>query len=225
MATTDVATDMEDISLTWQSSLFGAAEPVIDASFVGIERHWLDAASWVDTLPNWLGASDQVFAELFTMLPWRQRTVTMWERVLPEPRLTHWWDGSDGAAEALPVLGDIRLALTQHYARGFDTIGFNLYRDGRDSVAWHGDRERFTHEDPVVAIVSAGAARAFMVRPRGGGRSRTFSVGHGDLLVMGGACQHDWEHCVPKTARSVGPRMSIMFRHNLNDPVPVPVIG
>ena len=216
----DIATDLDDISLMWQSSLFGATEPVIDAGFGGLQRRWLDETSWVDTLPNWLGAADHVFGELFAGLPWRQRTVTMWERVLPEKRLTHWWDGSDGDGEALPVLGDIRLALSERYSRRFDTIGYNLYRDGRDSVAWHGDRERFTHEDPVVAIVSVGAARNFMVRPRGGGSSRTFSVGHGDLLVMGGACQHDWEHCVPKVARSVGPRLSIMFRHDLNEPLP-----
>ncbi|MCU1394942.1 MAG: putative alkylated repair protein [Ilumatobacteraceae bacterium] len=218
----DVATDLDTISLMWQSSLFGAPEPVIDPTFAGIERHQLDAESWVDALPNWLGASDDVFAELFASLPWRQRTVTMWERLLPEPRLTHWWDGSDGTAEALPVLADVRTALTRHYALSFDSIGFNLYRDGRDSVAWHGDRSRFTHENPVVAIVSTGAARSFMLRPRGGGTSRTFRIGHGDLLVMGGACQHDWEHCVPKVARAEGPRLSIMFRHNLTDPLPEP---
>lgn len=217
----DVATDIDDITLMWQSSLFGADQPVVDADFAGLERHWLDDTSWIDTVPNWLGASDRVFADLFVLLPWRQRTVTMWERVLPEPRLTYWWDGSGDEIEAVPVLEDIRRALTEHYARPFDSIGFNLYRDGRDSVAWHGDRVRFTQEDPTVAIVSAGAARSLMLRPRGGGSSRSFSVGHGDLLVMGGACQHDWEHSVPKVARAAGPRMSIMFRHNLNDPLPV----
>lgn len=212
----------DGISLTWQRSLFGADTPVIDQAMSGLERLWLSATTWIDTLPNWLGASDQVLADLFEMLPWRQREVTMWERVVAEPRLTYWWDGSDGSAEALSVLGDIRHALTEHYGKQFDTIGYNLYRDGRDSVAWHGDRERFTHEDPVVAIVSTGATRSFMLRPRGGGRSCTFRIGHGDLLVMGGACQHDWEHSVPKVARAEGPRLSIMFRHNLNDPAPEP---
>ena len=206
---------MSIATLSWQGSLFAGGQPAIDTTFSDVQRHWLDETSWIDHAANWLVGADQVCAELLHLLPWRQREVTMWERVLPEPRLTHWWDGSDGTAEALPVLGDIRGALCDHYRRPFDTIGFNLYRDGRDSVAWHGDRERFTHEDPVVVIVSTGAARPFLVRPRGGGVSRRFTVGHGDLLVMGGACQHEWEHCVPKIAKAAGPRISIMFRHNL----------
>ena len=102
----------------------------------------------------------------------------------------------------------------RHYARPFDSIGFNLYRDGHDSVAWHSDRERYELEDPTVAIVSTGQPRPFHVRPRGGGASRSWQLGHGDLFVMGGSCQHDWEHCVPKVA-AAGPRLSIMFRHNL----------
>jgi alkylated DNA repair dioxygenase AlkB len=113
------------------------------------------------------------------------------------------------------VLGEARAALSRYYTRPFDTIGFNLYRDGRDSVAWHGDRERALHDDPVVAIVSVGAPRAFLVRPRGGGPSQGWHVGRGDLLVMGGRCQHDWEHCVPEVTGPTGPRLSIMFRHDV----------
>jgi len=206
--------------LIWQASLFGAAPAAAGASieigFDGLERTWLDDDSWVDYAPNWLPEADDVFAALSVALPWRQRKVTMYDRQLPEPRLTWWWDGGDGSAEPLARLGDARWSLGQHYARPFDTIGCNLYRDGRDSVAWHGDRERYRHEDPIVAIVSVGSPRAFMLRPRGGGLSHVFKPGSGDLLVMGGSCQHDWEHCVPKTARPVGPRLSIMFRHNLS---------
>lgn len=201
--------------LHWQATLFGGATPGFDSSFAHIQRTWLDDYSWVDHLPNWLDGSDRVFADLADALPWRQREVVMWDKRLPEPRLTFWWDGLDGSAAPLPLLLDVRDALTAHYDRPFDSIGFNLYRDGRDSVAWHGDRERFTHEQPVVVIVSVGAARNLMLRPRGGGPSRSFRIGQGDLLVMGGACQHDWEHCVPKVARAIGPRLSIMFRHNL----------
>ena len=120
--------------------------------------------------------------------------------------------------EGLPILTTARAALSQHYARPFDSIGFNLYRDGHDSVAWHSDRERYELEDPTVAIVSTGQSRAFHVRPRGGGASRSWQLGHGDLFVMGGSCQHDWEHCGPKVAVA-GPRLSIMFRHNLADAV------
>ena len=112
------------------------------------------------------------------------------------------------------VLETARATLTRQYGRPFDSIGFNLYRDCRDSVAWHADRERYYQEDPVVAIVSTGQPRPFHVRPRGGGTSMSWHLGHGDLFVMGGSCQHDWDHCVPKVT-AAGPRLSIMFRHNL----------
>jgi alkylated DNA repair dioxygenase AlkB len=141
----------------------------------------------------------------------------MYDRLLPEPRLTSWWSTATPADEPLPVLRDARVALTARYQRPFDSIGFNLYRDGSDSVAWHADRERFEHEDPVVAIVSVGAPRTFQMRPRGGGHSQSWMLGHGDLFVMGGSCQHDWHHAVPKVAHAPGPRLSIMFRHHLAD--------
>ncbi|HEY4333408.1 MAG TPA: alpha-ketoglutarate-dependent dioxygenase AlkB [Ilumatobacteraceae bacterium] len=208
--TTDLSAD-----LTWQTNLFGAEEPAFDQSFEALTRIWLDDSSWIDHAAQWLTGADTMFAALAGSLPWRQREVTMWDRLLPEPRLTAWWDGRDGTSEALPVLAEIRAALTAHYSRPFDSIGYNLYRDGRDSVAWHGDRERYVHEDPIVAIVSLGSPRPFQLRPRGGGRSITRRLGSGDLLVMGGACQHDWEHAVPKVAHASGPRLSIMFRHNL----------
>jgi alkylated DNA repair dioxygenase AlkB len=207
---------LQDTQRSWQGCLFGGDDPAFDATFGGVERRWLDDSCWIDYAPNWLGGADALFAELADSLPWRQREVTMYERRLPEPRLTCWWDGSDPAITPPALLTDVRTAMTQRYRRPFDTIGFNLYRDGHDSVAWHGDRERFRDEDPVVVIVSLGSARQFMLRPRGGGRSTTFRAGHGDLLVMGGACQRRWEHCVPKTARAEGPRLSVMFRHNLS---------
>ncbi len=93
------------------------------------------------------------------------------------------------------------------------TAGLCLYRDGRDSVAWHGDRiGRGATEDTVVAILSLGAPRALLLRPRGGGPALRHDIGHGDLLVMGGSCQRTWEHAVPKTARAAGPRISVQFR-------------
>jgi alkylated DNA repair dioxygenase AlkB len=147
---------------------------------------------------------------------WNQREVLMYERLLAEPRLTSWWSVDHGTPEVLPVLAQARTLLSTRYRKRFDSIGFNLYRDGRDSVAWHGDRERFVHEDPVVAIVSVGAPRGFHMRPRPGiaGEHHQFLVGQGDLLVMGGSCQHDWEHSVPKVAHAAGPRVSVMFRHD-----------
>ena len=201
----------------YQGSLLAIDDPSCDHTFTGLRRTWLDEHSWVDHVPFWLRGADLVFGELVARLGWRQREVVMFDRLLPEPRLTSWWTTSSERTEPLAVLAEARLLLSRHYARCFDSMGFNLYRTGRDSVAWHGDQERFVHEDPVVAIVSTGAPRAFQMRPRGGGVSRSWQVGQGDLLVMGGACQHDWEHCVPKTAHAVGPRLSIMFRHDQAD--------
>ncbi len=202
---------------TRQSSLFDGGAPAVDLHLRRLRRTALDDTSWVDHCAAWLSGADDVFDHLVEALPWRQREVVMFQRKLPEPRLTCWWGDLAEQVEPLQVLADARRVLTVHYAKPFDSIGFNLYRDGHDSVAWHSDRERFEHEDPVVAIVSVGAARPFQVRPRGGGRSRSWSVGHGDLLVMGGACQHDWQHCVPKVAHAEGPRLSIMFRHHMAD--------
>jgi alkylated DNA repair dioxygenase AlkB len=198
-----------------QGSLFGTCDVDLDDSFGGMERIALDHGSWVDHLPGWLRGDDLVFDELHQALPWRQRRgVQMYDSLVDEPRLTSWWHESGGVPEPLPVLADARAALTRHYGLHFDSIGFNLYRDGHDSVAWHGDRHRHTVVDPVVAIVSVGAARPLRLRPRGGGPSLTWNLGRGDLFVMGGSCQHDWEHAVPKMSVA-GPRISITYRHGV----------
>jgi alkylated DNA repair dioxygenase AlkB len=207
---------LDDADLIWQQCLFAFEEPAVDTAFASVRRTWLDDNSWVDHAPSWLYGADRVFAELIAVLPWARREVTMYQRRLPEPRLTAWWNTLSPEPEVLPVLAHARAVLTQHYARPFDSIGYNLYRDGHDSVAWHSDRERYELEDPTVVIVSTGQPRSFQLRRGGGGPSQSWQLGHGDLLVMGGSCQHDWEHCVPKVA-SAGPRLSIMFRHNLAD--------
>jgi alkylated DNA repair dioxygenase AlkB len=223
-----------------QGSLLGLSEPEVDPSFAGIRRHALDDSSWVDHLPGWLRGDELVFDQLYHGLSWNHRTVTMYDRRLPEPRLTSWWTPDQGP-EPFPILAEIRAVLSSRYGETFDSIGFNCYRDGADSVAWHGDRHRHTVDDPIVATVSVGAARPFRLRPRRGrpterapasraamgfggaapardgprrgGRSHSFELGRGDLLVMGGACQHDWEHTVPKARVVTGPRISITFRH------------
>jgi alkylated DNA repair dioxygenase AlkB len=193
-------------------SLFGDAPPEPDVHFGGLRRHHLDATTWIDHAPGWLRGSDVLFDELAETLPWRQRQVPMYGRIVAEPRLTWWWTTADGSPP-MPVLDGARTLLSEHYGVPFDSIGFNLYRTGEDSVAWHSDRKGPPVADPTVAIVSAGEPRVFRMRPKGGGRSVTFALGSGDLLVMGGACQDRWEHSVPKVRRA-GPRMSITFRHS-----------
>lgn len=196
----------------FQSSLFGDAQVGVDRSFADLGRRVLDQRCWVDFAPGWLSGADDTFAVLVETLDWQQRTVTMYDRQLPEPRLTSWWTEQSGS-EPLAVLGAAREALSARYGVHFDTIGFNWYRDGHDSVAWHGDLRGPQLSEATIAIVSVGARRPFRLRPRAGGRSLSYELGHGDLLVMGGACQHQWQHSVPKV-RSAGPRISITFRHS-----------
>jgi alkylated DNA repair dioxygenase AlkB len=106
----------------------------------------------------------------------------------------------------------MRVALSERYEVEFTSVRANLYRDGRDSVAWHGDRVARDLPNAFVAIVSLGGRRRFLLRPKGGGRSVRFDPGPGDLLVMGGSCQRDWQHTVPKVA-AAQPRISLTFRH------------
>lgn len=198
----------------YQGTLFGTlAPPAVDDSFAEAVRVPLDDTTWVEHVPGWLSGADQVFDELTSVLSFRQRTgVRMYDRLVDEPRLSAWWRAERGEPEPSPLLHDVRVLLADRYAEPFDSIGFNLYRDGDDSVAWHADRHRHTVTNPVIAIVSVGAPRPFRLRPRGGGRSLSWSLGNGDLFVMGGACQHLWEHTVPKVRLTTGPRLSITFR-------------
>jgi alkylated DNA repair dioxygenase AlkB len=204
--------------VAFQPSLLDeGATAQVDVSYDGLVRHALDATSWVDYCPGWLRGADALFAELLDRGDWQQRTRHMYDQRVPEPRLTAGWpaEGGPDTPEALPLLC---ATLSRRYGVTFDRVWVNLYRDGRDSVAWHPDRNGRVHRDPLVATVSLGARRRFQLRPRGGGRiALTLEPGCGDLVVMGGACQHDWEHCVPKTARPVGPRMSVTIRHSTGE--------
>ncbi|MBQ1046330.1 MULTISPECIES: alpha-ketoglutarate-dependent dioxygenase AlkB [unclassified Micromonospora] len=181
-----------------------------------LRRHELSRGAWVDHLPGWVRGSDAVLDTLRNDVPWRAERRTMYDTEVDVPRLLCWY--AAGRPLPHPVLTAARDALTRHYApelgEPFVTAGMCLYRDGRDSVAWHGDTlGRSAHIDTMVAIVSFGSPRALLLRPRGGGGgSLRFPLGHGDLVVMGGSCQRTWEHAVPKTTRPVGPRVSVQFR-------------
>lgn len=190
------------------------AEPEL-GPLVAVIRTELSDAAWVDHLPGWLTGSDQVLDTLLTDVPWRAEQRQMYDRKVAVPRLLCWYTGAEPFPH--PILNAARRALNDHYRPQpddrFVTAGLCLYRDGADSVAWHGDRiGRGAHADTMVAILSVGSARTLMLRPRAGGSGPKFQLGHGDLVVMGGSCQRTWEHAVPKTARPVGPRVSIQFR-------------
>jgi alkylated DNA repair dioxygenase AlkB len=205
--------------LIWQPTLFGTAEPVgIDPSFSRLRRSHLDDHSWVDHVPGWLSGSDAVFEAVLTGRRWEQRSRRMYDNRVMEPRLTSPWFEDRGEPLEPPILEDIRAALSNRYERRFDSVGFNLYRDGRDSVAWHADRIAKEVEDPIVALVSLGEPRRFLLRPKraSGRRSSTvFLLGEGDLLVTGGRTQREWEHSVPKVAEA-GPRISLAYRHAMD---------
>lgn len=191
--------------MTVQTSLFDLAE-----------RRKLGNGAWIEVRSGWLADADRLFDELMDVIPWRAERRHMYDRVLDVPRLVSFHNLVDEPAPH-PRLKQIRRRLNDAYGgelgEPFVTAGLCLYRDGDDSVAWHGDTiGRSSTEDTMVAIVSLGATRVFALRPRGGGPSLRLQHRHGDLLVMGGSCQRTWEHSIPKTTKPTGPRISIQFR-------------
>lgn len=179
------------------------------------ERVMLSRGAWVDVQRGWLSGSQDLFDRLLRQVPWRAERRQMYDRTVDVPRLLCFY--AEGAALPDPALDAARDVLSEHYAaelgEPFRTSGLCLYRDGRDSVAWHGDTiGRGSTQDTMVAIVSLGTARPLSLRPRGGREAMRYNLGHGDLLVMGGSCQRTWEHAVPKSASGTGPRVSVQFR-------------
>jgi alkylated DNA repair dioxygenase AlkB len=180
-----------------------------------VRRTTLARGAWIDVRPGWIAGADPLFGRLIDAVPWRAEKRHMYDRVVEVPRLLSFY--AEGEPLPDPALGEIKRELDDHYGpelgEPFSTAGLCLYRDGRDSVAWHGDTTgRSSTQDTMVAIVSLGAPRSLLLRPRGGGKALRHDLGHGDLLVMGGSCQRTWEHSIPKTARATGPRISVQFR-------------
>jgi alkylated DNA repair dioxygenase AlkB len=202
-------------SVVWQASLLDMGGQVeFDRGFDSLERIMLDKQSWVDYAPGWISNSDSLFQELLETKDWGRRTRQMYDNKVQEPRLTWTWRAGSGTPLEPEIVNEMRLTLSDRYGVDFDSAGMNLYRDGNDSVAWHGDRIRKEVEAPIVALVSVGEARKFLLKPAEGGRSRSFLLGRGDLLVTGGLTQRTWQHSVPKVAQAGG-RISIAFRHDL----------
>ncbi|MBF6209518.1 alpha-ketoglutarate-dependent dioxygenase AlkB [Nocardia puris] len=198
-----------------QGSLLDQFDEPSLGSLDDIRRTHLGDGAWVDLRPAWLAGADTLFDRLARDVPWQAERRPMYDRVVDVPRLLRFYDEHTPLPD--PVLTEARDTLSRYYAtelgEPFTTAGLCYYRDGRDSVAWHGDTfGRGATHDTMVAILSVGAPRTLALRPRGGGPSLRFPVGHGDLLVMGGSCQRTWEHAVPKTRRATGPRISVQFR-------------
>ncbi|MCX5380794.1 alpha-ketoglutarate-dependent dioxygenase AlkB [Streptomyces sp. NBC_00091] len=199
-----------------QGSLFDQTDEIRLEPLSPVRRTLLGAGAWVDHLPGWLTGADALFEHLAAEVPWRAERRRMYDREVEVPRLLASYREGDTLPH--PVLTEARAALGRHYAaelgEPFATAGLCLYRDGRDSVAWHGDRTgRSAAEDTLVAILSVGDPRDLLLRPRDGGPTLLrLPLGHGDLVVMGGSCQRTMDHAVPKAQRAVGPRISVQFR-------------
>lgn len=200
-----------------QSSLFDAVDEQ-QAGFRALgslERTVLGDGAWIDVLPCWLSGADALFERLVHEVPWRAERRRMYDRTVAVPRLLCHYDEHDPLPH--PALSTALTTLSEHYlvelGEPFRTAGLCYYRDGRDSVAWHGDTiGRGAREDTMVAILSLGAPRTLALRSRRGGPVVRRGLGHGDLIVMGGTCQRTWEHAIAKTARPVGGRISVQFR-------------
>jgi alkylated DNA repair dioxygenase AlkB len=197
------------MSIAVQGSLFQHTErrQLGDGAFIEIRAGWFTGGS---------SGGEDLLTALLSTVPWRAERRQMYDRVVDVPRLVSFHDLTVEDPPH-PLLARLRRRLNDIYAgelgEPFTTVGLCCYRDGSDSVAWHGDTiGRSSSADTMVAIVSLGATRTFALRRRGGGTSLRLPQAHGDLLVMGGSCQRTWEHAVPKTSAPAGPRVSIQFR-------------
>ncbi len=202
------------VAIGWQESLFDStfdAEPAA-LSVDSVRRIALDARSWLDVATSWLPGHGELFEQLQEQAPWQQRERRMYDRQVLEPRLVAAWPAEQLSALPAPLVA-ARELLGERYGVEFDSVLINFYRDGRDGVAWHGDTVRKRLDRAVVVTIGLGERRRFLLRPgTTGPAAMTLKTGHGDLIVMGGSCQRTWEHAVPKTARPVGPRISVQLR-------------
>jgi alkylated DNA repair dioxygenase AlkB len=181
----------------------------VDRGFGSAHRVRLDATSWVEHVPGWL-TGDRVLMDLLARIAtWEQRTRWMYDKKVDEPRLTAEYPVI--AAAPHPVFGHLAAALSARYATPYERLWMNWYRDNNDGTGWHADRPADRLPEATIPVLSLGATRRFLIRPAGGGRSTGFTVSGGDLIVMGGRCQQDWQHMVPKQKTAAAGRMSLNF--------------
>jgi alkylated DNA repair dioxygenase AlkB len=188
-------------------SLFGTGDVAFEETFAQLSRVDLDDQAWIDYCPMWLAGDQTLFDALADGAAWEQPVVKMYDREVRTPRLV-----AHISPDIHPVLPALIDSLSGRYGVALERVSAGWYRDGNDSVAFHGDRIARERPRATVATVSLGGARTFHIRPKEGGPSETFSLGHGDLVVMGGSCQRTWEHSIPKVSSAL-PRMALMFRH------------
>ena len=201
-----------------QCALFGAGPPRFDPALPGVRRVELAGGAWIEHHPDWLEGHTQFFEQLASQISWHSQRRQMYDREVDVPRLVA------RAPESGPIshlLRRLSSTLSERYQWALGSITLAHYRDGRDSVAFHGDKLGRLVGNSIVATVSVGAPRRFLMKPRDGAagavaaspasHSLEFDLGWGDLFVMGGTCQRTWQHAVPKRAHA-DPRISIMFR-------------
>jgi alkylated DNA repair dioxygenase AlkB len=191
-----------------QLGLFGSEQPGFDSTYSALRRITLSDDAWVDYQPGFITGHAALFDALMSSTRFRIGEEQIYDKTLPTPRLIA---GIPDDGPGHPLLEEVRLSLSERYAETFVRASMALYRDGRDSVAFHGDRVARTLPRALVATVSLGAPRRFLMRPRGGGASQAWNLGWGDLFVMGGSCQLTWQHGIPKVAHAQ-PRLAVMFR-------------
>jgi alkylated DNA repair dioxygenase AlkB len=182
----------------------------IDRTFETARRVALDAESWIDVVPGWMSGSRALLDQLVGSAPWEQRERRMFEQVFREPRLTAEYPDVHAAPES--ILVDACEALSAHYDVTYDGLWINFYRDGNDSTGWHRDRFACRQCDTIVPVLTLGATRRFLIKPREGGKSIVFKPSSGDLIVMGGRAQEAWLHGVPREPRIEERRISINFQ-------------
>lgn len=193
-----------------QLDLFAAPTVAFDPTFAAVRRHDLGLGAWVDHVPAWISGHEALFDALHAALPWKAETMRMYDREVAVPRLL-------ARVPSEGLIEDLRAALSRRYGEEFTRTTAALYRDGKDSVAWHGDTVARDMDTALVATVSLGQPRRFLLKPTEGGSSVAFPAGRGDLIVMGGTCQRTWRHSIPKAAHTAGPRIALMFRPRWGD--------
>jgi alkylated DNA repair dioxygenase AlkB len=187
-----------------QLDLFSAGAPSFDAAFRGARRIELAHGAWIEHARGWVSGHDALFDQLAATAAWREERMHIYDHDVAVPRLL-------ARAPEGGLLEDMRAALSTRYGEEFVRVTMALYRDGKDSVASHGDTTARDMVEALVATISLGAPRRLLLRPTEGGASRPFELGGGDLFVMGGTCQRTWRHGIPKVAHA-GPRIAVMFR-------------